>query len=39
MHDLHADHFLTPVGMTHISPSLAHLMHAGVPVQLPLLDF
>ncbi|KAG6327446.1 hypothetical protein ID866_11644 [Astraeus odoratus] len=27
MHDPHAECFLTPVGMRHISPSLVHLTH------------
>ncbi|KAG6326605.1 hypothetical protein ID866_12481 [Astraeus odoratus] len=36
MHDLHTERFLTPVGMRHESPSLAHLMHADTFTQLPL---
>ncbi|KAG6330787.1 hypothetical protein ID866_8305 [Astraeus odoratus] len=34
MHNLHAECFLTPVGMRHISPSLVHLTHADALVQL-----
>ncbi|KAG6327864.1 hypothetical protein ID866_11226 [Astraeus odoratus] len=34
MHDLHTKHFLTPVGMRHISPSLVHLTHADTPARL-----
>ncbi|KAG6329301.1 hypothetical protein ID866_9786 [Astraeus odoratus] len=34
MHHPHADCFLTPVGMRHVSPNLAHQMQTDVLVQL-----